>query len=66
MSYPLRVNKRIDGLFDLVHSDVCRPCLVSSKLDFRHFITFVDDYSRVTWLYLIKKSFSLSVFQNLC
>jgi len=36
MSYPLRVNMRVDKPFDFVHSDVWRLCLVSSKLDFRY------------------------------
>jgi transposase InsO family protein len=38
----------------LVHSDVWGPSRVTSKLGFRYFVTFVDDYSMVTWLYLMK------------
>ena len=30
------------------------PCPVVSQTGFRYFITFVDDYSRTTWLYLMK------------
>jgi len=40
--------------FDLVHSDVWGPCLLPSKLDFRYFVSFMDDYSRVTWIYLLE------------
>lgn len=38
----------------LVHYDIwdSRPTLF--KLGFKYFVTFVDDYSRVTWLYLMK------------
>ena len=49
-----RVNKRASALFELIHSDVWGPCLVVSPTGFRYFVTFVDDYSRITWLYLIK------------
>lgn len=36
-----------------------------SNLGFQYFVTFVDDYSRVTWLYLMKNSSELfSVFSN--
>ena len=30
------------------------PCLVVSSTGFRYFVTFVDDYSETTWLYLMK------------
>ncbi|XP_065880880.1 retrovirus-related Pol polyprotein from transposon TNT 1-94 isoform X1 [Euphorbia lathyris] len=51
---PPRVNKRSSFPFELVHSDVWGPCSVVSKPGFRYFVTFVDDYSRTTWLYLMK------------
>ena len=49
-----RVNKRANAPFALVHSDVWGSCPVTSKTGFRYFVTFVDDYSRMTWLYLMK------------
>ena len=49
-----RVNKRASAHFELVHLDVWGPCLVVSPIRFRYFVTFVDDYSRTTWLYLMK------------
>ena len=30
------------------------PCPVVSPIRFRYFVTFVDGYSRTTWLYLMK------------
>lgn len=39
--------------FELVHSDVWGP--FPSSLDgFKYFVTFIDDFSKVTWLYLLK------------
>ena len=53
LSYSPRVNKRVSAPFELVHSDVWGLCPVVSPTGFRYFITFVDDYSRTTWLYLM-------------
>ena len=49
-----RVNKQASVAFELVHSNVWGPCLVVSPTGFRYFVTFVDDYSRTTWLYIMK------------
>ena len=42
---------RASAPFELVHYDVWGPCPI---LWFKYFVTFVDDFSRVSWLYLIK------------
>ncbi|XP_031744711.1 uncharacterized protein LOC101207712 isoform X1 [Cucumis sativus] len=49
-----RVDKRAIAPFELVHSDIWGPCPVVSQTGFRYFVTFVDDHSRLTWLYLMK------------
>ena len=54
MHLSLRVNKRVSALFESVHSDVWGPCPVLSSIGSKYFVTFVDDFSRVTWLYLMK------------
>ena len=46
-----RVNNRASPPFELVHSDVWGPYPVVSPTRFRYLVTFVDDYSRTTWLY---------------
>ena len=63
-----RVNKRASTPFELVHSDVWGPCPVMSPTGFNYFITFVDDFSRVTWLYLMKSryEFFFSYFSAFC
>ncbi|KAJ9556562.1 LOW QUALITY PROTEIN: hypothetical protein OSB04_011176 [Centaurea solstitialis] len=50
--------------FELVHSDVWGPCPITSKSGFKYFVTFVDDFSRVTWLYLMKNR--SEVFTHFC
>ena len=49
-----RVNKRASTSFESVHSNVRGPCSILSLTRFKYFVTFVDDFSRVTWFYLIK------------
>ena len=51
------VNKRAFTPLELVHSDVWGPCSVLSSTRFKYFVTFVDDFSRVTWLYLMKNRY---------
>ena len=43
-----RVNKRASAPLELVHYDVWRPCPILSLTRFKYFVTFVDDFSRVT------------------
>ena len=53
--------------FELVHSDVWGPCRTTSVLGFRYFVTFIDDYSRCTWIYLMKeRSELLDNFKKFC
>nr|GEV13541.1 polyprotein, putative [Tanacetum cinerariifolium] len=39
---------------DSFHFDVWGPYPITSKSGFKYFVTFIDDYSGVTWLYLMK------------
>ncbi|KAK8956812.1 hypothetical protein KSP39_PZI000126 [Platanthera zijinensis] len=52
-SYPAHCT-RSSAPFDLLHSDVWGPYKTTSISGFRYFITFIDDYSRMTWLYLLR------------
>ena len=54
-----RVNKQANAPFELVNSYVWGPCPVMSLTRFRYFVTLVDDYSRTTWLYLMKNRYEL-------
>jgi transposase InsO family protein len=39
----------------LVHSDICGPINPASNGNKRYFITFIDDYSRKTWVYFLQE-----------
>ena len=41
--------------FDIVHSDVWGPSPVASKSGSNYYVSFVDDYTRYTWVYLMKR-----------
>jgi transposase InsO family protein len=47
-------DSRSKGILDLVHSDVCGPMTVSSLGGFLYYVTFIDDFSRKTWIYFMK------------
>ena len=64
VSYPLSPNKKSTP-FSLVHSDVWGPSPTTTTSGFRWFVIFVDDCTRMTWLYLMKqKSEVAGLFQN--
>ncbi|KAK8935456.1 hypothetical protein KSP39_PZI013609 [Platanthera zijinensis] len=45
---------RSSAPFDLIHSDIWGPYKVTSISGYRYFIKFIDDYSRTTWLSLLR------------
>jgi hypothetical protein len=53
VSFPISLNKSVTP-FALVHSDVWGPSPITTVSDIRWFVTFVDDCTRMTWLYLLK------------
>ena len=42
------------SLFELVHCDVCGSTRVPSVSGRRYYIVFIDDFSRASWVYLLK------------
>uniref|UniRef100_A0A5B6Z677 Putative polyprotein n=1 Tax=Davidia involucrata TaxID=16924 RepID=A0A5B6Z677_DAVIN len=52
-SYP-SFNNKSTAPFMIVHSDVWGPSRVVTLSGYRWFVTFIDCYSRVTWVYLLR------------
>ena len=48
---------RSSSVFESIHIDVWGPHKISSHVGFKYFLTIVDDYSRITWLYFLRVKF---------
>jgi len=64
-TYQSRVNNRSSSAFELVHSDVWGPSRVPFIKSFRYFLVFVDDFSHMTWLYLLQERLEVSKVNEL-
>ena len=57
-------DQRASHVLDLIHCDLWGPSPVTSVDSYRYYVTFVDDFSRFTWLYPLKaKSDFVDVFE---
>ena len=50
-TYPRLDSIPSQNILELIHCDVWGPSRTTSLSGFRHYIVFVDDYSRVSWAY---------------
>lgn len=50
---PKVTTHRASSILELIHSDVCGPFRINSLGGARYFVTFIDDFSRKTWIYFI-------------
>ena len=51
--------------FTMIHSDIWGPSRIQSLTGEKWFITFIDDHTRITWVYLLKeKSEAEQTFKN--
>ena len=65
VSFPKCLESRTKSPLELVHIDVWGPSQTTSTLGFWYFVTFIDDFSCYTWLFLMKSRTELfSVFKN--
>ncbi|XP_071921648.1 retrovirus-related Pol polyprotein from transposon RE1 isoform X2 [Coffea arabica] len=56
---------RANACFEIIHSDVWGITPVISHAHYRYFVTFIDDYSRFTWIYFLRtKAEVFTVFQT--
>uniref|UniRef100_A0A2N9HC90 Integrase catalytic domain-containing protein n=1 Tax=Fagus sylvatica TaxID=28930 RepID=A0A2N9HC90_FAGSY len=64
LSFPVS-NKQVTAPFALVHSDLWGPAPVQSSTGFKYYVVFVDEFTKFTWVYLLKhKSDTLQVFSE--
>ena len=60
-SFPKASACRTQHPLDLIHSDVCGPMNTLTPGKNKYFVTFIDDYSRYTTVYLLHIKDELSV-----
>jgi transposase InsO family protein len=54
-SFSRDAGSKTKAILEVVYSDVCGPIQVESIGGNRYFVSFIDDFSRKLWVYLIKK-----------
>ena len=42
------------GILEIIHSNVCRPMSSSSLSRYVYYVSFIDEFSRKTWIYFMK------------
>ena len=47
-------DNKAKGILDIVHSNVCRSMTITSLSGYVYYVSFIDDYSRKTWIYFLK------------
>ncbi|GLU17722.1 hypothetical protein SLE2022_340780 [Rubroshorea leprosula] len=54
LPFPNKASRAVEKL-QLVHSDICGPMKVSSLNESKYFLIFIDDFSRMCWVYFLKQ-----------
>lgn len=63
--FTLKSSWRANTKLELIHTDICGPMSTESLSDNRYFILFIDDHSRMTWIYFLKiKNEALQKFKG--
>ena len=50
------INNKSSIPFTLIYNDVWGPSRITSLKGHRWFVSFIDDCSRITWLYMMKEN----------
>jgi transposase InsO family protein len=51
-------DSKAEGVLELIHSDVCGPMPSFSISGYEYYVSFIDDYSRKTWVYFLIENLS--------
>lgn len=53
VAFPNDGRRRASKHLEIVHLDVCRPMKITFIGRVKYFVTFIDDYSRKVWVYIL-------------
>ena len=57
----LSSDNKSEGALELIHSDLCGPMSFALLTGFEYYITFINDFSRKTWIYFLSSKKSMEV-----
>ena len=60
LPFPKKSSGKKAKILDLVHSDVCGPMSIPSVGGSLYFVTFIDDHSNFTWVFMLKQKSAVS------
>ena len=63
-SFPAGKSIREKAPLEIVHSDLCGPMQTPSLAGNKYVLTFIDDYTRKTWVYFLNQK--SEVFEKFC
>ncbi|KAM2893261.1 hypothetical protein FF1_008638 [Malus domestica] len=64
-AFPNEPSWRASLPLELIHSDICGPMQTSTQVGNRYFLTFIDDCTRMCWVYFLRnKSEVFSTFKK--
>lgn len=64
-SMPKKSSWRASKHLQLVHSDICGPITPASHSDKRYILSFIDDFTRKTWVYCLhEKTEAFTTFKS--
>ena len=52
--------RKAKGIMEIIRSDVCGQKSSSSLSGYAYYVSFIDDFSRKTWIYFMKKKMKYS------
>ena len=47
------------GILEIIHSNVCGPMSSSSLSEYVYYVSFIDNFSRNTWIYFMKNKYEV-------
>ena len=64
--FPSKLSQTVyNSPLELIYSDLCGAAPMNSPCQFRYYMSFVDAYSRFTWIYFLRNKYdALSVFKQ--
>ena len=57
-TFPRRESKE-KGILEFIHSNVCGPMSSNSLIGYVNYVSFIDYFSRKTWIYLLKRKYEV-------